>query len=96
VPHLVQGRNAFINNRAIAVGTPRGKQMMVVLLTVGLSVTLVEVACAKRLPTVGTHKVLHMPCTAQGSDHLSNNRLATGSTNSLLLEVDSLLVEVRL
>lgn len=61
VPCLVQGSYAFIQNGAIAVCTPRGEDVVVVCLTVGLVVTLKEVLGAQLLVAVGTREVPRMP-----------------------------------
>lgn len=74
----------YIQNGAIAISTSRTKQIVVVLLAVGLSIALEKVARAQLLAAVAASKVLRVPGLAQGRDHLTNDRLLAGVAAALL------------
>lgn len=80
MPCLVQGSHTFVQDGAIAIGTTRGEDVVVVCLAVWLIVPLEEVLGAQLLVTVGACEVLGVPCTTQGSDNLPNNGLGTCGT----------------
>ena len=62
--------STHIQNGSIAVVAARGEEVVVVLLTVGLPVTLKEVSRTDLLLTVCAHKVLGVPCAPHGRHHL--------------------------
>ena len=69
---------------------------MVAVFTVRFAVSLEEVLGAELLVALGAGETLRVPGVAEGSDHLAHYGLPTGSTHSLLLNFDSLLVHVLL
>ena len=62
--------SAYIQNGSIAVGTARGKQFMVVLLTVWFAVVLIEGDVPQLLVTLRASKVLRVPRLLHGIDNL--------------------------
>lgn len=90
MPRLVQRRHAFIQDRAVAVGTAGREEVVVVDLAVGLPVAFEEVPRAQLLVAVGASEVLRMPRLPQRSDHLSYDGLVTSAAASLLGRGDSL------
>lgn len=96
VPCPVQGSHNFIQYRSIAVVAAWGEEVMVVLLTVGLTITLKEVSGAYLLLTVSAHKVLGVPSTPHSSNHLSNDWLTAGPTHPLGHCLHAQFMEVRL
>lgn len=74
----------YIQNGAIAISTAWTKQIVVVLLAVGLSIALKEVARAQLLAAVAASKVLRVPGLAQGRDDLTNDRLLASVAAALL------------
>lgn len=61
MPGLIQSCHTPILNRSMAVGTFRSEEVMIVLLTKRLSVSLKERLRTKLLLTLSAHKVLRMP-----------------------------------
>jgi len=93
---LVKGGDAFVQDWALAVTAPWTKEAMVVLLTVGPTLSFKEVLGAKLLVAMGTGEVLRMPCVPKGRDHLTNDRFAASSAHTFLLRLHPLLVHVLL
>lgn len=96
MPCPVQRCYNFIKDRPVAVVAARGKQVVVVLLTIWLSFTLKEISRADFLLTVCANKVFGVPCAAHRSHHLSHDRFTAGSTDSFRHSLHSQFVEVRL
>ena len=69
---------------------------MVAVLTVRFAISLEEVLSAELLVALVAGEALRVPGLTQGRDHLAYYRLPTGSTHSLLLDLNSLLVHVLL
>lgn len=61
-----------MQNGPLAVGTSRREELMIVLVTVRLSVSLKEACGAQLHFTYRTHKVFRMPHMTQRCDHLKN------------------------
>ena len=76
--------------------SPWAVERVVAVLTVRFAVSLEEVHGAELLVALVAGETFRVPGLAQGSDHLAHYGLPTGSTHSLLLNFDSLLVHVLL
>ena len=61
-----------MQNGPLAVGTSRREELMIVLVTVRLSISLKEACGAQLHFTYHTHKVFRMPRLTQRCDHLYN------------------------
>ena len=73
----------YIQYGSIAVGTPRGVQLVVVFLTVWFLVALV-VGCASQLNvTTGAGKVLRVPLFTEGLHDLVQDRFVAGGADAL-------------
>lgn len=94
MPRLLQSRYAFIEDGAVAVGTTRREQVVVVRLAVGPAIALEEVPRSQLLVAVGTGEVFRMPGPSQRGDHLSDDGLLAGVAASLLRGLDSLAAHV--
>ena len=75
VKRKIQSFVTHIYYGSIAIGTSRGKQTMIVPLTVRLPISLIEIFRSEGFVTVSAHKMLYMPDLAQGCDHLQENWL---------------------
>jgi hypothetical protein len=62
VPICLQSCHAFIQNRTIAVCTAWGVQFVVIILTVGLTLSFVKVLRAQFLTTMIACKMFRVPC----------------------------------
>ena len=58
----------------------RGEQVVIVLLTIRLAISLKEVSRADLVLTVGAHKVLRVPCPAHSRHHLVKTTATFRST----------------
>jgi len=94
VPSLVQSRNTLVQDRTLAVTTPGGEQMMVILLTVRFSIPFEEVPSAQLLVTMGAIEMLRVPGSTKSCDNLSNYRFVTGCANSFLGCFNALFVHI--
>lgn len=84
----------YIQNGAIAVGTPWAEQIVIVWLAVWVAVAFEEAARAELLATVAACEVLRMPGAAQRRDHLADDRLVAGAAAALLCCGNSLAIHV--
>jgi len=96
VPGLTQSRNTLVQYRSLTGSTPWTVERVVAVFTVRFAVSLEEVLSAELLVALVAGETLRVPGVTQGSDHLPHYRLPAGSTHSLLLNFDSLLVHVLL
>lgn len=80
----------YIQDRPIAVSASRTEQIVVVSFAVWISIALEEVSRAELLIAVIARKVLRMPCLAECSDHLTDNRLIACIAAAFLHRIDSL------
>lgn len=96
MPGLIQCRHAFIQDGTITVRTTWTKQIMIVGLTVGETITFEEVACTQLLATMIASEVLRMPCLAQGGYDLTHNGLLACIAATLLHSVDTLTTHIGL
>jgi len=66
MPGFVEGMEHVARDDGVTGEADVAEQLMVVDLAVGQALLLVVARTEERLLTLGTHKVLHMPCLAQG------------------------------
>lgn len=92
MPVRVKSCDAFIQNRSIAVCTTWGVEFVIVIFTVGLSFPLIKVFRPELLTTMGTGEMFRVPSFPKSRDNLSNYRLVTSGTNSLLCGTHSLFI----
>lgn len=94
MPSLVQSSHYFIQYGSITVVTSRREQAVIVLLAVRLALALKEVPGAYLFLAVGAHKMLRVPCSAHGGDHLSHDGFLAGATDAFGHCLDSESVEI--
>jgi len=94
VPSFLQGCNAFIQNRSVAVSASGAEQIVIVGLAVRLALPLEEVPGAQFLGAMGAGEMLRMPRLAQGGDDLAYDGFFAGAAASLLAGVYSLTAHV--
>ena len=75
--------SAYLQDGPVAIGTARGKELMIILLTVGPPVVLEECYGRQFLLTLRTGKVLGVPCLPHGVDHLPKDGTVACSTHTL-------------
>lgn len=91
-----RGGGTYIQNRTVTVSTSWTKQIVIIGLAIWETVTLKEIPRAQFLLAMIAGKVLRMPCLTQGSYHLPDNWLITGTATTLLLCIYTLTTHVRL
>lgn len=96
VPGLVQRCHTFVQNRTIAVGTSRGKDIVVVCLAIRFAVSLKEGFCTQFSAAMVAREMLRVPGLAHRSHHLTDNWLIAGSTMTLGRSGHSLLAHIGL
>ena len=96
MPGLAQGRNTFVQYWFLTGPAPWTVERVVAVFTVRSAVSLEEVLSAELLVALLAGETLRMPGVPQGRDHLTHYWLPAGSTHSLLLDFNSLLVHVLL
>ena len=72
----------YLEDGSVAVGTARGKQLVVVFLAVGPAVAVVVGGATELHITLGTGEVLLVPLATKSIDHLCQDRLAARRTHS--------------
>ena len=96
MPGLAQCRNTFVQYWSLTGPAPWTVERVVAVFTVRFAVSLEEVLSAELLVALVAGETLWVPGVTQGSDHLAHYGLPAGSTDSLLLDFNSLLVHVLL
>lgn len=80
-PRFVQSRKDITLNHLIADKAQVPEQLVVVGFTVGQSLLLVVTMAQKRLLTLGTHKVLHVPVFTHSLHYPLFNRSMTSTAD---------------
>ncbi len=96
VPGLIQGGHTFIQDGAVAVGTPWREKILIIGLAERLAFPLKETLCTQFHLAVGTDEVLWVPRLAKSSHNLPYNLLLACATKPFGHRTDPLPADVRL